>query len=136
MTSSQWTFATGLRNTFIHLAFWSLPAIAVWMGIASLMFWLPSSLGGRIHGFIIIISAGLAGLIAGWILSRRVSDAAGFNGPILLVLCMTGVAIVDGVGIGSAALLAGAPIASTWFMSGVFFIAAAGVLIVTLWSDM
>jgi hypothetical protein len=136
MPSSQWTFATGLRNACIHLALWSIAASAAWVGIVVLLLWLPPTLHGRFRSFLITFASAVGGLLAGWLLSRRASDAAGFTGAVLVILCMAAAAIADGVGISLAAMLTGAPISAAWFMAGVFFITAGGALLMTLWSDM
>jgi hypothetical protein len=98
MSSEDWTPAIGIRRLAVSLTWRAGITVALWW--LSLWLFFAALDGLEIESVPMIISVGfsvVAGTIAGFVMSRGISETAGFAGPIVALMA-TGFAAIAIVG--------------------------------------
>jgi len=133
----QWNELIGLRNAVFAIAWRAVIALAVWTALVWLltpgMAWIQAN-GARWGPSFLLVGPILFGLPVGWIVSRGVTEAAGFVSLIVTAMvCIVVIAcILGGSVIGS--LLRGT-VVFTGVINGVAIVSGCGLAFVKTWLE-
>jgi len=133
----QWNELIGLRNAALAIVWRAAVALAVWTVLVWLltpaMAWIQANGIARLRAFSLAIPI-LCGLPIGWIVSRGVTEAAGFVS--LIVTAMVCIAVVICILGGSAlgSVLRGT-VAFTGVINGVAIVSGCALAFIKTWLD-
>ena len=87
MPDQEWTFSVGIRNAIMALVVRGALSVVLWLAMLWLFFSAFDSLDvDGIPSILVYGFAAAAGTVVGVVLSRGISEKAGFSGPVLGVL--------------------------------------------------